>query len=226
MEVSDVFRIFAGVFSVVGLGLCLWLARVDFSKIPAERKVHLGVATLTGLAFFKLLALAALFAVPVVALGAANYHTIEGVHGVESCNRCHVMTPMVTDMRDPGSETLAARHFKNGWIPKDQCFQCHSDYGLAGDLRAKMEGYRHLARYTTGTYEEPIKFRGVFHNDNCLKCHAGTPKFVAVPSHATVQGRLAENSLSCLNCHGRAHPTREQRTPGHPDYTRLIGGDE
>jgi nitrate/TMAO reductase-like tetraheme cytochrome c subunit len=164
-----------------------------------------------------------LFAVPAAAVAVANYHTVEGVHGVDSCNRCHVMTPMANDMRDPGSETLAARHFKNGWIPKDQCYQCHSDYGLAGDMRAKMEGYRHLARYTTNTYEEPIKYRGVFHNDNCLKCHDGTPRFTAVPSHSTVHARLADSSISCLNCHGNAHPTREQRTPGHADYDRLMG---
>ncbi len=26
-----------------------------------------------------------------------------------------------------------------------------------------------------------------------------------------------------MNCHGKAHPTRAQRTPGHPDYEKLIG---
>ncbi|MBK8207036.1 MAG: hypothetical protein IPK87_09635 [Planctomycetes bacterium] len=226
MEITDLTRILTGLLCAVGFFLCLWLPRVDFGKIDSDRKVHLGFATLSGMAFFKLLALAALFAVPAASVAVANYHTIEGVHGVESCNRCHVMTPMVTDMHDPHSQTLAARHFRNGWIPKDQCYQCHSDYGLAGDLQAKMEGYRHLARYTTRSYEEPIKYRGVFPNDNCLKCHAPTPKFQAVPSHATVRARLADNTLSCLNCHGRAHPSREQRTPGHTDYPRLMGEDE
>ncbi len=224
MEVTDVFRIATGVFCLAGVVLCLWLSRVRFDRIAEDRKINLRIATLSGLAFFKLLALAALFAVPAATMAVANYHTIEGVHGVDSCNRCHVMTPMVTDMRDPDSNTLAARHYKNGWIPKDQCYQCHSDYGLAGDLRAKMEGYRHLARYTTATYQEPIHFRGVFHNDNCLKCHAGTPKFEAVASHTTVQPQLANSTLSCTNCHGAAHPTRERRTPGHEDYARLMGG--
>jgi len=224
MEVSDLMRVIAGVFSLVGIGLCLWLGSVDFRKIPSDRKISVGVTTLTGAAFFKLLALATLFALPVTTMAVANYHTIEGVHGVDTCNRCHVMTPMVTDMRHPGSDTLAARHYRNGWIPKDQCYECHSDYGLAGDLRAKMDGYRHLARYTTGTYTEPITYRGTFHNENCMKCHGGTPAFAAVPSHMTVKTQLAENSMSCTNCHGAAHPTREQRTPGSPDYDWLIGG--
>ena len=86
-----------------------------------------------------------------------------------------------------------------------------------------MEGYRHLARYTTRTYDEPIKFKGRFHNDNCLKCHAGTPEWEGVKSHQTVRARLEESSLSCLNCHGRAHPTRSARTPGSDDYDRLMG---
>jgi cytochrome c nitrite reductase small subunit len=226
LEVADVFRLATGLFALLGLVLCIWLARVKFDKIPAERKINVGVTVMSGIAFFKLLALAALFAVPAGTLAVANYHTVVGVHDVDNCNRCHVMTPMVTDMRDRQSETLAARHYKNGWIPKDQCYQCHSDYGLAGDMRAKMEGYRHLARYTTATYSEPIEYRGFFRNENCLKCHAGTPAFDNLPSHATARAHLANSTMSCTNCHGAAHPTREQRTPGHPDYSRLIGGGE
>jgi hypothetical protein len=226
MEVATLMRIGTVALCVLGIVLCAWVGRVNFRRVDPAKKISLGITTISGIAFFKLLALVALFAVPVSAMVVANYHTVEGVHDVESCERCHVMKPMVTDMHDPGSETLAARHFKNGWIPKDQCFQCHSDYGLAGDLAAKMEGYRHLARYTTSTYEEPIVFRGRFNNGNCLKCHDGTPKFVAVQSHQSVGNRLKESSLSCTNCHGRAHPTRSARTPGSDEYERLMGGDE
>jgi nitrate/TMAO reductase-like tetraheme cytochrome c subunit len=132
------------------------------------------------------------------------------------------MRPMVNDMMDPQSDTLAARHFKNRWIPKDQCYECHSDYGLSGNLAAKMEGFRHLARYTTRTYTEPIQYRGVFDNDNCLKCHGNMPKFEAVPWHHTVNKFVEKNEMSCLNCHGLAHPTRASRTPGSPDYPRLM----
>jgi cytochrome c nitrite reductase small subunit len=224
MEVTDVTRILTGLFALAGVVACLWLCFVRFDRIPPERKISLGVTTLSGVAFFKLLALAALFAVPVATVGVANYHTIEGIHGVDSCDRCHVMTPMVTDMRSPESQSLAARHYRNGWIAKDQCYECHSDYGLAGDISAKMDGYRHLARYTTGAYSEPIVYRGTYNNRNCMKCHQGTPAFMAVPSHATVAGQLSDNSMSCMNCHGAAHPTREQRTPGSDDYDRLMGG--
>ena len=146
------------------------------------------------LVFARLVALMALIVLPAGAVFLANYHTFEGVHEVRGCASCHVMLPMVNDMRDPGSETLAALHYKNKWIAKDQCYHCHSDYGLGGGLEAKMTGFRHLALYTTRTYQEPIKARVKFDNNNCLNCHEGTPKFVAVETHVEVaQGTRRES---------------------------------
>jgi len=182
----------------------------------------MGIARVPALVFARLVALVALIVLPAGAIFLANYHTFEGVHEVRGCASCHVMLPMVNDMRDPGSGTLAARHYKNRWIAENQCFQCHSDYGLGGDLEAKMTGFRHLARYTTRTYHEPIEARVRFDNKNCLHCHEGTPRFVAVPSHITAHEKLAANQMICLNCHGQAHPTAVQRTPGSRDYARLM----
>ncbi len=137
---------------------------------------------------------------------------------------CHVMQPMGNDMLNPSSQTLAARHVTNGWIKEDQCYGCHKDYGLNGTLKAKIDGYRHLMRYITNTYEEPIVYRGEFNSMNCMSCHAGTPNFESLSVHEPVVANLAkeESTISCTNCHGRAHPTRAQRTPGHPDYDRLM----
>ena len=85
-----------------------------------------------------------------------------------------------------------------------------------------MTGFRHLARYTTRTYHEPIKGRVRFDNKNCLNCHEGTPRFEAVQSHTTAHGKLVANQTICLNCHGQSHPTAVQRTPGSSDYGRLM----
>ena len=172
--------------------------------------------------FARLVALLALIVLPAGAVFLANYHMFEGVHEVRGCASCHVMLPMVNDMRDPESGTLAARHYKNRWIAEDQCYHCHSDYGLGGSLEAKMTGFRHLARYTTRTYQEPIKARVRFDNKNCLNCHEGTPRFEAVQSHATAHEKLVANQMICLNCHGQSHPTAVQRTPGSSDYARLM----
>jgi nitrate/TMAO reductase-like tetraheme cytochrome c subunit len=223
MNAITVVRVLGTVLCLLGIGLCFWVSRKRFADLSTKEHVSIGIAVLSVAALWKLLAFGALVAVPAAVAGVANYHTFVGVHEVEACNRCHVMRPMVNDMMDPQSDTLAARHFKNRWIPKDQCFECHSDYGLSGNLAAKMEGFRHLARYTTRTYTEPIQYRGVFDNDNCLKCHSNMPKFEAVPWHHTVMESVEKNETSCLNCHGLAHPTRASRTPGSPDYARLMG---
>ena len=70
------------------------------------------------LVFARLVALMALIVLPAGAVFLANYHTFEGVHEVRGCASCHVMLPMVNDMQDPGSETLAARHYKNNGLPR------------------------------------------------------------------------------------------------------------
>jgi len=207
---------------VLGVILCIRTARTHFDDVAAARDVNIGVARVPALVFARLVALMALIVVPAVAIFLANYHTFEGVHEVRGCATCHVMLPMVNDMQDPASETLAAVHYKNKWIPKDQCYQCHSDYGLGGNLEAKMTGFRHLARYTTRTYTEPIVARVKFDNQNCLQCHGGTPKWVAVESHVTAQEEITTNQMKCIECHGEPHPTAEQRTPGSSDYPRLM----
>ena len=47
-------------------------------------------------------------------------------------------------------------------------------------------------------------------------------KFQQVPSHHTVGERLASNQMTCLNCHGLAHPSPAARTPGSPEYAGLL----
>ena len=211
------------VVCVVGVILCIRTARTRFDHDEAAPKeVNIGIARVPALVFARLVAFMALLVLPAGAVFLANYHVFEGVHEVRGCASCHVMLPMVNDMRDPESGTLAARHYKNRWIAENQCFHCHSDYGLGGDLEAKMTGFRHLARYTTRTYHEPIKARVRFDNKNCLNCHEGTPRFAAVPSHTTAHERLAANQMICLNCHGQPHPTTVQRSPGSSDYARLM----
>lgn len=55
----------------------------------------------------------------------------------------------------------------------------------------------------------------------CL-AHQGKAPFEAVKSHHTVAGLLQGSAMSCLNCHGRPHPTRQARTPGSPEYANLM----
>jgi hypothetical protein len=202
-DMVTIVRILGALLCLGGIAICLRLMFLRETDMAEGRSVRLWHVNLPTVEYYKLMALAGLLVLPVAAAFVANYHVFEGVH-------------------DPHSQTLAARHFQKKWIAEQQCYNCHADYGLSGSLEAKMDGYRHLARYVTGTHTEPIRFRGIFDNHNCLHCHQGTAKFVKVASHHTVAVRLETSEMSCLNCHGRAHPSREQRTPGSPDYERLM----
>jgi hypothetical protein len=67
-----------------------------------------------------------------------------------------------------------------------------------------------------------MKIRGHFHNENCLKCPHGMPRFAAVQSPQSVRVLLEKSAMRGLNCHGQAHPARQQRTPGSADSTQRM----
>ena len=138
-------------------------------------------------------------------------HGLEQSSTVGSCGSCHVMTPFVADLRDVQSDSLAATHFKNRYIQDRQCYTCHSNYGLGGTLRAKLEGLGHVWRYTTGAYELPIKIAAPYDNVRCLGCHGESQKFLNAAGHPKEElPNLARNVTSCLDCHGPAHAVQQK----------------
>ncbi len=127
---------------------------------------------------------------------------------VEFCGSCHrVLQPYVDEMTDSTSESLAAVHFRNQFIPADQCYECHTSYGLFGSLEAKIQGVREVMRYYTGTYELPITIWRQYSNADCLKCHARSARWLALEAHtdARFQRDLYEDRTSCMDCHDSAH---------------------
>jgi len=148
----------------------------------------------------------ALAFIPLGFMVLGNYFIFENSKSVSSCAGCHVMQPIVNDMLAEESETLAAVHYKNNWIEEDQCYTCHTDYGLSGTFNAKLDGFGHLVRYITNAYSEPIKYRGVFPSNNCGSCHYEQDNFLEVEVHQNLMATFKTNAMSCMNCHGKAHP--------------------
>ncbi len=209
MEITTAVQYVGIIVILIGIILCVGVSRTKlYSPI------------------YKRIAPLAFLIVPLAVVCLGNYHVFEGSQKVSSCTRCHVMTPIANDMMDPESTTLAARHYKNGWIANKQCFTCHKDYGLNGTIKAKMDGFRHLVKYSLKTFKEPIRFVGRFNNQNCLYCHRGTPNFEAIKSHHTLRERLESSQTNCTHCHGFPHPTPEERTPGTARYEALMDGPD
>lgn len=206
IDIVDIVKILSVIIFMINLGLLAYILK---NRNTLDTRVKKAVFP-------------ALMVLPVIMAFLANYHVFETSKTVEACQSCHVMKPFSNDLVNEESMTLAARHYKNNWIPKDQCYGCHKDYGFNGNFKAKTDGYRHLMRYMTNTFPEPIVYRGEFKNENCMSCHEATAKFRAVEMHTPILAQFEDNSVSCLNCHGRAHPTRLQRTPGSAEYHQLM----
>ena len=148
--------------------------------------------------------------VPVMVAFLSFAHGLESSTTVSACGSCHVMTPFVEDLRNPQSETLAAVHFKNRYIRDNQCYTCHSDYGLGGTLKAKLAGLGHVWRYTTGLYDVPIKIAQPYPNFRCLGCHGESQKFLTSPTMKPMLPELMSGQTPCLTCHGPAHPVQKK----------------
>ena len=148
--------------------------------------------------------------VPIMVGFMAFAHGLESSATVSACGSCHVMTPFVNDLRDVKSETLAATHFKNRFILENQCYTCHSDYGLGGTISAKLAGLGHVWRYTTGRYEVPIKIARPFSNLRCLSCHGESQRFLNAPGKKEMMPELISGQTPCLSCHGPAHPEQKK----------------
>ena len=131
---------------------------------------------------------------------------------VEFCASCHhVMQAYADDLTNPDGTGLAAIHFANRYIPTNQCYQCHTSYGLFGTAEAKMHGIAEVIKYYTGTYEVPVSMWKPYPNADCLKCHAESKLWLSVDAHTyeETEEELFANQVSCMECHGFAHGVKK-----------------
>lgn len=142
---------------------------------------------------------------------------MEQSKAVSFCGSCHApMGPFVRDMEDPASETLAAVHYKNRYLQREQCWNCHSDYGIAGTASAKTTGIVHMVKYTSGRWQPPIHLFAPYKWRICLGCHAESARFQAprgdASAHDGVVPAVLAGETGCTDCHGSAHPEPAERS--------------
>jgi nitrate/TMAO reductase-like tetraheme cytochrome c subunit len=147
---------------------------------------------------------------------------------VDACASCHTMVPFVADMKDPKSETLAALHYKNRYIPENQCYTCHTGYGLAGNVNAKMGGIRHVLHYYLTGVPKEIRIRHPFPVATCLHCHGEAASFLNVEQHVDVElgPKIRSGELSCFECHEAPHPPSLAGGGRKADATPKLHGSE
>lgn len=143
--------------------------------------------------------------IPLFISGVGTILVFEKAERVEFCASCHLtMKAFVDDMRNPQSKSLAALHYKNRYIPDDQCYACHTSYGLFGTVEAKKEGLNDVYKYYTRTFHLPIQLRHPYPNTDCLKCHAGSEKWIS--SHEDYKDAIFSGEATCMQCHADSNP--------------------
>lgn len=142
---------------------------------------------------------------PLLVTGVGTILVFQRAERVEFCASCHLtMQPFIDDMENPRSNSLAALHYTNRYIPDNQCYECHTSYGLFGTVQAKKEGLNDVYRYYTRTFHLPIRLRHPYLIDDCLKCHAGSVKWNE--DHQDYKEALFSGEATCMQCHADSHP--------------------
>lgn len=180
------------------------------------------VALLTSLLVFpsvtrqragKVLAFFPLFVLPVVSGTVGGYYHLENSKRTEFCLSCHSMTEHGRSLYVDEPQYLAASHFQNQRVPKEQaCYTCHMDYTMYGNLTSKWRGLRHVYVQYLGEVPAPseVKLYTPYNNRECLHCHEGARTFEEGVIHnleAETLPAIRANTLSCLSsgCHEIAH---------------------
>ena len=180
------------IFAIIGI--VLLLSALIFLKKPLSR---LSLKILLGIGIVGL---------PLVTVSLGFLLGLDKAKKVEFCGSCHkAMETFVADMKDPNSSTLAAEHFKNLWINHNQCYECHTDYGLLGDFRAKTKGFIDVFRYYFGAWDGTVDSDTQFKNENCLKCHSLTNPYAKQELHKENEQDISENRIFCADCHSPIH---------------------
>lgn len=158
---------------------------------------------------------------PLLTLFLTNISLFHHMKNDMFCGSCHVMSPFVAGLSNPESEGLAAEHAQHARIRENHCYTCHTDYDLLGGVRGKIRGMRHLLAYYTGEEKGRPKLYEPFLNGNCLSCHGLGTTYWAVEDHADNQDDILTEDVSCLDCHGPAHPEEE-----YDAYFQKFGSEE
>jgi cytochrome c-type protein NapC len=165
-----------------------------------------GAGVLSGNTVGRMVLLVGLLALPVL-LSAGNISY--GFHQSSTtafCLSCHEMRPHGKSLFVDSQQALAAFHYQNRLVDRETaCYSCHKDYAMFGDVKAKLNGLRHVwAHYIAGVPKK-IELYQPYPNSNCLHCHDDMRRFVEGPAHKPVLSALYAGTTSCLSCHRIAH---------------------
>ena len=203
-------------FENISQGSWLGISALGFALLSAVILVWFLVRKPELVRATKILMLFGIGVFPISAAFTGNLTGYQRTMDREFCGSCHTMEPYVADSNDLASMTLPAVHGRNALFGAQNCYTCHSDYGMFGTVSTKLSGMRHVGEYYTEYRSVPIdeflvgvKLYAPYPNSNCMHCHSTkTPQWQGVQEHASGAEFITGGELSCASagCHGPAHP--------------------
>jgi cytochrome c-type protein NapC len=181
---------------IVALAAGVLLLTLSYFGLPALAKHRAGrVALLAGVVVLPLL----------LSAGHLSFGFTESSQ-THFCLSCHEMQLHGQSLFVDDKHALAAVHYQNRFVERETvCYSCHKDYAMFGDVRAKLNGLRHVwAHYVSGVPTKLTLYEP-YANSNCLHCHDDARRFREQPAHAPVMESITTGSMSCLTCHRVAH---------------------
>jgi len=168
--------------------------------------VAVGAGALDGHTVGRLVLLVAIVALPLL-LSLANFsYGVSESSSTRFCLSCHEMQAHGKSLFADNRQALAAVHYQSRLVDRQiACYGCHKDYAMFGDVKAKLNGLRHVwAHYVTGVPKK-LELYQPYPNSNCLHCHDDARRFAEGPAHQPVLAGLYAGTTSCLSCHRVAH---------------------
>lgn len=154
----------------------------------------------------RLMMLVGVGVLPLLTLGVGATHAVKASSSTEFCLECHEMEPYGKSLFLDDRAVLPAVHYQKRLIDRDEtCYACHTDYALFGDMKAKINGLKHVWVHYMGEPQEPLELYQPYPNYNCLHCHEDARGYVEAAPHKDKLEALRAGEESCLKCHGRGH---------------------
>ncbi|MDJ0840091.1 MAG: NapC/NirT family cytochrome c [Acidobacteriota bacterium] len=138
-------------------------------------------------------------------------HSLNAMKSVEFCGSCHVMDAYIDSLHVEDAESIPAIHYQNNWVPQENaCYDCHSEYSMFGDIKAKLNGLKHVyVNYVTGPPEE-IELYQAYRNEDCLHCHGPAKNYQSGEDHVDNAEEIKTGETSCLDCHDVGHVLKKE----------------
>lgn len=154
----------------------------------------------------RFLLLVAAVLLPLAVSGGGVLAGVKRSSETQFCISCHEMEPYGRSLFVDNPESLPAAHYQQRLITREQtCYACHTDYAMFGDVKAKLNGLKHVwVHYVTGAPDK-IELYQPYPNYNCLHCHDDARGFLEVSEHRKDPAALQSGEVSCLSCHDVGH---------------------